>query len=81
MKVQAQIYTIGESKNRTTKVLASGLDFGEGTLVMQTLVKGFILTGWFATNCDPAGMEYIVKESGIVLENYSGERMTIKLMK
>ena len=81
MKVQAQIYTIGESKNRTTKVLASGLDMGEGMLIMQTLVKGYILTGWFSTNVDPTIITHIEMEQGIVLENYSGDRMTIKLMK
>ena len=76
--VISKIYPKGESRNTITKTVVSQVNYIDAVFAIGAIVKTLYLTGWTLTNCQ-AETICLYYESGLILENYSNERMILKI--
>lgn len=78
VSLTARIYTKGESRGAVTKTILSRVHFADALFAIDPILNTLCLTGWTLTNCTLETAKFLYKD-GWELENYSGEKMTIKM--
>ena len=77
--IVAKVYTKGESRNATKRVILSAQNYIDAHFAMGPVVNMLYLTGWTCINCI-RGAEVLCYETGLVFENYSNEKMVLRIV-